>query len=293
MSSKNWMFTINNPTAPVPFDGETMHCLVYQLERGESGTAHYQGYVEFKSRRTLAVAKRYISESAHLERRNGTRSQAIAYCTKEETRVEGPWKFGDWETNNQGKRSDIKEFKEWFFHAKRSADDILDEYPDIVAKYPRFIASCESSFRRRNFTTPEFTPNSPWQEELVTYLSTTPDPRKIQWLYDQTGGTGKSYFALNYQPPGGSFVCTGGKFGDIFYAFLKSGTPKVVFFDWPRDHEDRFPYGLIETFKNGYFLSTKYECETVRFPTPHVVVFTNFAPDVTKLSEDRWLIKRL
>jgi len=286
--SKNYVFTINNPTAPVPFSEPDMHCLVYQLERGELGTPHYQGYVEFKRRVSLTTAQRLLGAAAHLERRRGTRRQAIDYSMKEDTRVEGPWTFGNWDDVTQGKRSDIKEFKEWFFAMDRTIDDCVDEYPEIMAKYPRFYNTLRGIKRRRNFVATPFAPNPGWQTELATYLTTPPDPRKVKWLYDTNGGNGKSYFALNWRSTIQPYVCTGGRFGDIFYSFLNAGTPNVVFFDWPRDHEDRFPYGLIETFKNGYFISTKYESECVRFPTPHVVIFSNFPPDQTKLSLDRW-----
>lgn len=286
--SKNYVFTINNPTTAVVYSEPDMSCLVYQLERGELGTPHYQGYIEFKRRVSLATAKRLLDPTAHLERRLGTRRQAIEYAMKEETRVDGPWTFGNWDDVTQGKRNDIKEFKNWFMERNRTIDDCIEEYPEIMAKYPRFYNTLCGTKRRRDFVPPQFTPNPGWQTELATYLSTEPDLRKIKWIYDTIGGHGKSYFALNYRSEIQPYVCTGGRFGDIFYTYLKSGTPKIVFFDWPRDHEERFPYGLIEAFKNGYFISTKYESECVRFPCPHVVVFSNFAPDQSKLSLDRW-----
>jgi len=292
MTTKNYVFTLNNPTAPILFNPDVHNCLVYQLERGENGTPHYQGYVEFKRRLSLQNAKRHVHEGAHLERRLGTRAQAIAYATKEDTRTEGPWQFGNLEST-QGKRSDIKEFKEWFFAQKRTIDECVDEHPEIVAKYPRFLSTLESVVRRRNFNTPEFTPNAGWQTELVTYLSTPPSAREIYWIYDEIGGHGKSYFALNYRSATKPFVCTGGRFSDIFFAYTRAGTPGIVFFDWARDQEERFPYCILENFKNGYFLNTKYESECVRFDIPHVIVFSNFPPDQTKLSRDRWIIKTL
>lgn len=289
---KNYVFTWNNPTATPVYNPESMHYLIYQLERGESGTVHYQGYLELKRRVALTTAKQFLDQSCHLEPRRGTRSQAIAYCKKDDSRVDGPWEFGE-AGSTQGKRSDIKEFKDWFFSGKRSLEECVEEHPDVVAKYPRFLSTLTSIVRKRNLPTTPFTPNPGWQAELAEYLSTEPDRRKITWIYDEIGGNGKSYFALNYRSEIEPFICTGGRFGDIFYSYVKSGTPNIVFFDWPRDHEDRFPYGLLESFKNGYFLSTKYECETVRFQTPHVIVFANFPPDQTKLSFDRWIIKRI
>jgi len=288
---KNYVFTINNPTTPVVFDSESMHCLIYQLERGESGTDHYQGYVEFLRRITPSTAKGLIGQNAHLESRRGTRAQAIIYATKADTRIEGPFEFGNLEPT-QGKRRDIHEFKDWYMREKRTIDDCIDYNPEIVAKYPRLISTLAGCFRRRNLARndQQFVPNPGWQTELAEYLGTTPDPRKIVWFYDEAGNTGKSYFASNYAPSR-SYIITGGRFGDIQYGYLNAGTPSIVIFDWARDQEDRFPYCLVETFKNGYFLNTKYESEPVRFSTPHVVIFSNSYPDRSKLSEDRWIIK--
>lgn len=85
-------------------------------------------------------------------------------------------------------------------------------------------------------------------------------------------------------------MVTGGKNQDIYYAY---NYEQVVIFDLPRAKEEYVPYDVMESFKNGYFLSTKYECKPVRFNPPHVIIFANFHPDMTKLSYDRWEIKEI
>ena len=46
----------------------------------------------------------------------------------------------------------------------------------------------------------------------------------------------------------------------------------------------------MECFKNGYVLDTKYEGQKKRFVPPHIFVFSNSLPDISKLSKDRWNI---
>ena len=224
-------------------------------------------------------------ERAHLEKRRGSKSQAIDYCTKSDSRIDGPWIHGDIGPQ-AGKRNDLKVFVQAVADGL-CRDDCFDQFPEFLARYPRFVDSVFERRRIKQLVAPLFNPREGWQQTLWNTLVTVPDPRSILWHYDSAGNTGKSWFA-NSCP--NAYVITGGKHADIFFAYQFE---KIVIFDWPRDHEDRFPYGVAESFKNGYFLSTKYEVKRVRFEVPHVVVFSNFYPDRSKLSNDRWEIYEL
>lgn len=78
------MFTLNNYTeeeeASVALLGAQY--TVYGKEVGESGTPHLQGYVYFKSQRTLESLKKRIPR-AHWEIRKGSHEQAREYCVKD------------------------------------------------------------------------------------------------------------------------------------------------------------------------------------------------------------------
>ena len=97
MSSRTWIFTTNNPQS-VTINWEApewkglVKLAVWQLEKGESGTPHLQGYVELRSPRRLAFLRERLP-GTHLEKRRGTKLEAINYVTKEETRVEGPFSY--------------------------------------------------------------------------------------------------------------------------------------------------------------------------------------------------------
>lgn len=71
-------------------EGSSISFIVYQTEAGENGTPHIQGYVEFKERCRLSQARNYLGGHAHVEVRQGTPEQAVEYCTKQDTRTEGP-----------------------------------------------------------------------------------------------------------------------------------------------------------------------------------------------------------
>lgn len=108
MSGRCWIFTLNNPTPEEDPKRWPHKYLVYQLEKGEEGTLHYQGYIHFEKVVRISALKK-INARAHWEPRRGTHEQAKAYCTKEESRQEGPWELG--EEPQQGKRKDLEEVK--------------------------------------------------------------------------------------------------------------------------------------------------------------------------------------
>lgn len=130
-----------------------------------------------------------------------------------------------------------------------------------------------------------------WQKKVIELIKKEPDPRKIHWYYDEEGGKGKTtlskYLIYNYNA---SYV-RNAKTADIAYS-LKDN-PKVVIFDLSRSNEDRINYGAIESVKDGLIFSSKYESKLKIFNSPHVIVFANTEPNLSKLSNDRWDIIEL
>lgn len=113
--SKSWCFTINNHTDPsIPKQwSEICEYLVYQEEQGSNGTKHLQGYIVFGTRKTLAFMKKNVHATAHWETAKGSAVQNKAYCTKDDTRLAGPWEIGSMPKNiGQGKRTDLKRLRE-------------------------------------------------------------------------------------------------------------------------------------------------------------------------------------
>jgi len=291
--AKNWCFTLNNPTTAETErllkleDLDAVRYLIFQLEMGVRETCHYQGYIQLKSKKRMAQVKDIVGERAHLEVAKGSAEQNKQYCSKRDGRLAGPWEFGS--PTTKGKRSDLCNFvDEIRENPLMKEKEILEKFPDIFAKYPRFIKDV-----RRIYNTPEgreeFQPRQGWQTTLNNTLLSEADRRKVNWYWEPIGCVGKSFFALNFRDGKGrrGYVVTGGRHADIFYAYDRETT---VFFDWTRDNKETIPYSVIESFKNGYFLSTKYESVPITFNIPHVVVFANYPPDQSKLSSDRWNI---
>lgn len=86
--SKFWCFTLNNYNQKdmdqMGHDFDLFQCdAIVGKEVGESGTAHLQGYVEFKTRvRPLERLGNWASKG-HWERRKGSKEQNVDYCSKD------------------------------------------------------------------------------------------------------------------------------------------------------------------------------------------------------------------
>lgn len=134
-----------------------------------------------------------------------------------------------------------------------------------------------------------------WQLALLKILEEDPDEREIIWIYEETGGTGKTAF-MKYCFANMKAIPVSGKGSDIKFAIYNYGIkkgyyPDIIFVDLPRSFDTSFlSYTALEEVKNGCFFVNKYESDAILIPTPHVVIFANEFPDVNKLSKDRWVI---
>jgi len=180
----DYVFTLNNYQNPADTDfirefASQCTYLVYQYERGENGTPHFQGYFRFKSRRAFNSVRRLLSRDGvcrfHLEPRRGTIPQAIDYCTDAAKRDNGAnaeiVEYGI-RPSGGGSRSDIRACLELVKQGK-SQRDLYDEHPEVMVKYARGIQAAKLVYEdQRDFKT------------------------IVKWYYGGTG-TGKSRAAFD------------------------------------------------------------------------------------------------
>lgn len=128
-------FTVNNYDDDDVERVKNVECLAICVakETGDSGTPHLQGCVYFKNRRSLAGYKKAISDKVHIETMRGTWNEASEYCRKEGEIIRD---FGT--GPEQGKRNDIVPFRDAIIAKKRNFE-LVDEFPNECAKFPRFI----------------------------------------------------------------------------------------------------------------------------------------------------------
>jgi len=155
VQGKNWMFTLNNPTYgedQLPTgqdDPRTWGCryFTFQIEKGESGTEHLQGYCVFEKNRRLAAMKK-LNSRAHWEQRKGSHREAVAYCNKEDTRVRVGLTEGDPPTR-QGERTDLDEIHQMLKDGV-SLKEVADyDFSSFVRYYRGYEAYLSLNFKPR------------------------------------------------------------------------------------------------------------------------------------------------
>jgi len=132
--ARAWCFTLNNPLEVRPSYIEDKHnYLIYQLEQGEQGTPHIQGYVQLKKPARLSAMVKWLPK-AHFTQSRGTPQENTVYCSKE-PRLEDTVIYGVPTTS--GRRTDLEGAIEIIRNAKRPLAEIMEQAPEVYVKYPQ------------------------------------------------------------------------------------------------------------------------------------------------------------
>lgn len=305
MPTYAYVFTVNNYTnedelayqACIGTRGITY--VIYGREIAPStGTPHLQGYLQCNHKNTKRLNDALPCKKHVMAK--GSYQQNYDYCTKG-----GDWvAFGDADQAHagagagQGRRSDLAGVQE-AINRGETYEEICETHFEAAAKYNRFIreqVNAKKSRTAHDSLRSDFENSSlyPWQQELVALAVDTPNPRKIHWIYEETGKVGKSWIANYLATMHNACVLDAGKKADLAYIYAQDPKP-IVIIDLPRtladgDKMDHL-YNLAEALKNCRLTVTKYESKTIFFPCPTVIFFANFRPDLTKWSADRYSIK--
>lgn len=280
MQGKTWMFTLNNYTdEQVAFleahaQLDNVIRMTVSKEVGEQGTPHLQGCITWKSNKRLSACRKIIQ--AHWTKADKP-DDAHAYPCKEDSDV-----FIQIDKRHAGKRVDLEAMTEQIL----ACDTLHDVYK--VPGVAKYVTWAEKLWSTRPLEAESIDTFRPWQHVLYQELMTEPDDRKIIWYHDEKGGSGKTTMAKHMITMGG-FYCRSGKDADIAHAYQNQ---RLICFDLARSSQEHVNYRMIETLKDGLVFSPKYQSAMkVRKAAAHVVVFSNFLPDMSKLSTDRWDIR--
>jgi len=164
-------------------EGNPIKYLCFQPEIAPStGKLHYQGYCYYENQVRFGTVKQFLVDwgfnNAHIERANGSASDNIRYCSKDESRAPGGifYEFGDRPV--QGKRSDLEKIAD-LIEAGESLHDIAIQNPGTYMKFHSGIKAMNALMKCK--------PRSPTEAPTV------------YWWFGPTG-VGKSRKAFEDYP---------------------------------------------------------------------------------------------
>lgn len=145
----------------------------------------------------------------------------------------------------------------------------------------------------------------PWQRWIDMVIQAEPHPRWIYWIYDPVGEAGKSTWTIQYRRDHRDTILElSGRPHDAKHVVAKAVklmNIRVIFFDLPYDFNmEDFNYTTMEQFKNGAFLSGKFDSMYVDYNKPHMFIFSNNLPkkltknklQVYEIKSDMSIVKR-
>lgn len=135
----------------------------------------------------------------------------------------------------------------------------------------------------------------PWQKLIVESIEQEPDERTVNWIVDFRGGRGKTVLSkyIVYHKLGVALRHCNAKDGNYIIANC-SPFPRSVIYDLPRvkaaEVSQQDTYNMAEGVADGFVLSVKFK-PIVKMTKPgHIWVFSNYPPDQSAMSQDRWKI---
>lgn len=252
---KAWFFTWNNPT----LSGESlkavliaMRCIMakFQLEKcPTTGTLHFQGAAKWdNAMRMSTLTKRF--PGIYLERLG---DWSMAYGTKEDTRVEGPWAIG------------------CIIPRPILSIDPSTMYPWQKELYDTLSVPCVEDRKVIWLWEPT---GRVGKSALMKRLAVDLGAGSVLTVNGRTEDIAHAVRSI-IMPMKGPQVA------DL----------RIVHIDMERGEE--VPYDVLAKLKDGRMFSPKYESVSMLFPPLHVVVTANFPPVEGRISADRWNIIKL
>lgn len=201
----------------------------------------------------------------------------------------------------QGQRTDLEDLQEAIKQGE-SWTELSHNHFTTLAKYSKFAREYFNLVKQENVMEKlkESLDNvelRAWQKGILDICEEEAHNRKVMWFWESEGNVGKSWMAQYLQVMKNAILLQPMKKSDMVHILSKTiHQSDIVIFDLTRSSEEgsvKVVYEVIEMIKNRHICSGKYDSDSFNFSKKHVIVFSNYAPDMSALSADRWKIVHL
>lgn len=217
----------------------------FQLEEGEQGTPHYQGFVWFAKQKSLSAVTKILTETHWSQMyKKGTPHKAANYCQKAEGRLDGPWTTGVMPEYESGTRTDLDAFAR---NALKMTDrELFEESPGAFLRYHKHVEAVRLKIL-------------PPPVDLETRCGT--------WIYGPTT-SGKSQMARSY---GQFFDKACNKWWDGYQS-----EPNIIIDDLDKDHA--WMSGNLKRWADRYPFPAETKGGYLKIRPARIIVTSNYHP---------------
>lgn len=137
MRHRSYCYTWNNYPENINWEEFNFSYNIYGIEKGEHGTEHLQGYMEFQNPKDFRTLHK-LQPKIHWEPRRGSQKQAIDYCKKGNNYVESGTKKA------QGARNDLTRLRD-IVRDRGMRAIFEDEVPNLqqIRTMEKYLEYCE------------------------------------------------------------------------------------------------------------------------------------------------------
>lgn len=305
--SNRWMFTLNNYTETefvtlterLNSNTSVQYYVIGREIAPTTGTRHLQGFIllspltrlRFTSMITLCGIRRNNVNPIHFMISTCRKvADAAEYCKKDNAFIEhGVLDIAPVRAPRNNVVSTV---------ASMIRDGEITSIRQIIANpdYDAYYRSGISLWKHLLSVSAPRRPFEPlalklWQGDLYNRLRRPACDRKVLFVVDPVGNSGKTWFHRYYcymHPDEAKMLPVASCDKDMAYNLRDHQGISVLFIDIARS-ENRIPYAFTEGCKDGTVPCGKYDFGSLEFQKHvHVVVFMNRFPDMTALSGDRY-----
>ena len=153
------------------------------------------------------------------------------------------------------------------------------------------LGACKSHDEKQNLSGIKW---RGWQMDLRKYLDEKCDT-KVIWVIGENGNEGKSYFQENIHEEYGYSkvcimdICENSRISFHILRWTCTRVTDIFLFNISHSQKIGFNnYKILESIKDGFAISGKYNAKKLVFKKPNIViVFSNDYPRTAELSKDR------
>ncbi len=161
--ARAYCWTANEDPRGALLAEQNIRYAIWQHERAPTtGHEHWQGYLQLREHKTLRWCQLKLGRW-HFEQARGTLAENKQYCSKAESRIDGPWEMGS-PSRGQGERSDLAGIAASIVEQFRPLREIACDQPSAYVRYHRGFRALQDAV---------FPPEERKFEKIVTFEGPT------------------------------------------------------------------------------------------------------------------------